>query len=194
MAAHAAQSESCVTWLTTPTIHQQLPSSSGGPSMTASPHETTSIHEVEQHLQPIPESARTNRVSGQFWIWCGANIAPINWVLGALGVGLGLGLADTLTVLILGNLIGMSIFGLFVLMGQKTGVTGMVLSRAAFGRRGNYLPSTIQAALSIGWCAVNTWIVLDLVMALLGKLDVVDPAQNNYGAKIAVAALLMAIQ
>ncbi|MPV87284.1 cytosine permease, partial [Georgenia ruanii] len=62
---------------------------------TTSSHDSASIHDLEQQLQPIPESARTTRVSGQFWIWCGANIAPINWVLGALGVGLGLGLADT---------------------------------------------------------------------------------------------------
>jgi NCS1 nucleoside transporter family len=161
--------------------------------MSANP-EPTSIHDVEEQLQPIPESSRTTNVSGQFWIWCGANIAPINWVLGALGINLGLGLSDTLVVLVLGNLIGMGLFGLFVLLGQRTGVTGMVLGRAAFGRRGNYLPSVIQAALSIGWCAVNTWIILDLVMALLGKLGVVDPAAENYAAKIAVAALLMAIQ
>src|SRR3954467_3909450 len=112
--------------------------------MSANP-EPASVHDVEEKLQPTPESSRTTVVSGQFWIWCGANIAPINWVLGALGVNLGLGLADTLTVLVLGNLIGMSLFGLFVLMGQRTGVTGMVLSRGAFGRRGNYLPSLIQA-------------------------------------------------
>ena len=54
------------------------------------------IHQIEDVLQPIPESVRTSRVSGQFWIWAGANIAPINWVLGALGIGLGLGLRDTL--------------------------------------------------------------------------------------------------
>ena len=45
----------------------------------------------EETLQPIPESARNQRVGGQFWIWAGANIAPINWVLGALGIHLGLG-------------------------------------------------------------------------------------------------------
>ncbi len=152
------------------------------------------IYEVEQVLQPIPEEARTHSVSGQFWIWCGANIAPINWVLGALGIALGLGLRDTLIVLVLGNLIGMALFGLFVLMGQRTGVTGMVLSRAAFGRRGAYLPATIQAALAVGWCAVNTWIILDLVMALLGKIGVVDPDASNYPWKIGVAALIMGIQ
>ena len=104
----------------------------------------------EAWLHPIPESERTRKVSGQFWIWAGANLAPINWVLGALGIQLGLGFADTVTVLVLGNLIGMLLFGCFVLLGQKTGATGMVLARAAFGRRGNYLPAAIQALLVIG--------------------------------------------
>ena len=152
------------------------------------------IHQIEDVLQPIPESVRTTRVSGQFWIWAGANIAPINWVLGALGIGLGLGLWDTLIALIVGNILGMALFGVFVLIGQRTGVTGMVLSRAAFGRCGAYLPATIQAALAIGWCAVNTWIILDLVMALLGQLHLVDPDAANIPAKIAVAAVIMAIQ
>jgi toxin CptA len=150
--------------------------------------------DVEETLQPIPESARTTRVSGQFWIWAGANIAPINWVLGALGINMGLGLADTLAVLVIGNLIGMGLFGLFVLLGQRTGVTGMLLGRSVFGRRGNYLPSAIQALVVIGWCAVNTWIVLDLVIALLGQLGWLDPTEHNYGWKIGVAALIMAIQ
>ena len=162
--------------------------------MSTSAHAPSTITDLEQQLQPIPESARTHRVSGQFWIWCGANIAPINWVLGALGVALGLGLWETVLVLVVGNLIGMSLFGLFVLLGQRTGATGMVLSRAAFGRVGNYLPATIQASLAIGWCAINTWIVLDLVMALLGKLGIVDPASSNHGARILVAGFIMSAQ
>jgi nucleobase:cation symporter-1, NCS1 family len=152
------------------------------------------IHRIEDVLQPIPETVRTSRVSGQFWIWAGANIAPINWVLGALGIGLGLGLRDTLVALIVGNVVGMALFGVFVLIGQRTGVTGMVLSRAAFGRRGAYVPAAIQAVLAIGWCAVNTWIILDLVMALLGQLHLVDPEAPNIAAKVAVAAVIMAIQ
>ncbi|WP_457946572.1 purine-cytosine permease family protein [Pseudarthrobacter sp. alpha12b] len=161
------------------------------------PDQATQDHSAVDHeawLQPIPESARTRKVSGQFWIWAGANLAPINWVLGALGIQLGLGLADTVTVLVLGNLIGMLLFGCFVLLGQKTGATGMVLARAAFGRRGNYLPAAIQALLVIGWCAVNTWIILDLVMALFGTLGWVDPEAPNYAWKIGVATLIMALQ
>lgn len=154
-------------------------------------HGTT---EVEEVLQPIPESLRTTKLSGQFWIWAGANVAPINWILGALGIHLGLGFVDTITVLVVGNLIGMLGFGFFVLLGQKTGATGMLLARGAFGRRGAYLPAAIQATIAIGWSAINTWVILDLVIALFGMIGWVDPAQPNYGPRILVAAAIMAIQ
>lgn len=153
-----------------------------------------STHNVEDILQPVPESARTTKLSGQFWIWAGANVAPINWILGALGITLGLSLADTLTVLILGNVIGMLGFGFFVILGQRTGATGMLLARGAFGRRGAYLPAAIQAVIAIGWSAVNTWVILDLIMALFGMIGWVDPAQTNLGWRIATAAVIMGIQ
>ena len=151
-------------------------------------------HDLESELTVIPESAKTTDLRGQFWIWAGANIAPINWILGALGVTMGLGLLETIAVLVVGNAIGMSLFGMFVVIGQRTGVTGMVLSRAVFGRRGAYVPAAVQALLCIGWCAINTWIVLDLVMALLGRVGLVDPDLNNHAARIVVAGVIMSIQ
>ncbi len=169
-------------------INTYPPTTTSDPA-TASEH---AMHDAELDL--IPEEAKTHSVRGQFWIWAGANIAPINWVLGALGVGMGLGLLETVAVLIAGNAIGMALFGVFVVIGQRTGVTGMVLSRAVFGRRGAYIPAAVQALLCMGWCAVNTWIVLDLVMALLGKIGLIDADATNNGARIAVAAVIMALQ
>jgi NCS1 family nucleobase:cation symporter-1 len=149
------------------------------------------VTEAAEHtLIPIPENARTSTVAHQFWIWMGANIAPINWVLGALGIYLGLSLWQTIGVLVLGNLIGMAIFGFFVLMGQNTAVSQMVLSRAAFGRRGAYLPALMQGLLAVGWCAINTWIILDLVIALFDKIGI----HGGNGLKIGVVIVIMAIQ
>ena len=127
------------------------------------------VEEVETMLRPVPDSARESSAMHQFWIWSGANLAPINWFLGSLGILIGLSFAQTVLVMVVGNLIGMSVFGFFVLMGQKTGVSQMVQARSAFGRRGAYLPTFIQLVISAGWCAVNTWIILDLVLALFGS-------------------------
>ncbi len=129
---------------------------------------------IEKHnsIAPVPEEYKDATPLDQFWIWAGANIAPINWVLGALGIVLGLGFWETVIVLAIGNAIGVAIFGAFVLMGQRTGVTQMVLTRSAFGRRGAYFPAFFQIVIATGWIAINTWIILDLSVALLEKLGI----------------------
>jgi nucleobase:cation symporter-1, NCS1 family len=149
------------------------------------------IH-LERHnsIEPVPDEYKDATPLDQFWIWAGANIAPINWVLGALGIVLGLGFWDTVVVLAAGNVLGVAIFGLFVLMGQRTGVTQMVLTRSAFGRRGAYLPALFQMVIATGWIAVNTWIILDLTTALLERLGL----PGTPLAKVILVLLIMAIQ
>ena len=142
-------------------------------------------------IEPVPAADRDSTPLQQFWIWAGANIAPINWVLGALGIILGLSLVETVLVLVIGNLAGCAIFGVFCIMGARTGVNQMTLSRAAFGRRGAYLPATAQLLMTMGWLGVNTWVVLDLALAILTHLGVHNPGT---GTKYAVGILIMAIQ
>src|SRR5687767_11771281 len=145
----------------------------------------------EHGIEPIPADDRTSTPLRQFWIWAGANPAPINWVLGALGIILGLSLVATLLVLVVGNLAGCTLFGLFCIMGLRTGVNQMVLSRAAFGRRGAYLPATAQMLMTMGWLGVNTWVVLDLVLGIFEEMGYENPGT---GTKYAVGIGIMAVQ
>ncbi|MFF5264373.1 purine-cytosine permease family protein [Actinomadura viridis] len=144
----------------------------------------------EHGIEPIPASSRDSTPWQQFWIWCGANIAPINWVLGALGVTLGLSLLETLAVIALGNLVGCAVFGLFNVMGHRTGVNQMVLGRGPFGRRGAIVPGLVQGLLTMGWVGVNTWVVLDLVIEILAQMGV----HGGTGLRYLVAGLIMAVQ
>ena len=141
-------------------------------------------------IEPIPEADRTSTVLQQFWIWAGANLAPINWVLGALGIVLGLSLLETFLVVALGNIVGCALFGLFCVMGHRTGVNQMVLSRAAYGRRGAYLPAVGQVLMAMGWLGVNTWIVLDLAVGVLEELGI----SGGEGTRYAIGFSIMAIQ
>ena len=145
----------------------------------------------EHGIEPIPEADRDSTPLRQFWIWAGANIAPINWILGALGIILGLSLVETLLVLVIGNAVGCALFGFFCIMGHRTGVNQMVLSRAAFGRRGAYLPATAQLLMTMGWLGVNTWVVLDLVLGIFKEIGYDNPGQ---GTKYAVGIAIMAVQ
>src|SRR3954471_18420610 len=142
-------------------------------------------------IAPVPAADRDSTPLQQFWIWSGANIAPINWVLGALGIILGLSLVETMIVVVLGNLVGCALFGLFCIMGHRTGVNQMVLSRAAFGRRGAYLPAAAQMIMTMGWLGVNTWVVLDLVLGIFKHVGYDHPGT---GTKYAVGIGIMAVQ
>jgi nucleobase:cation symporter-1, NCS1 family len=141
-------------------------------------------------IEPIPAGSRDCSPWELFWIWSGANIAPINWVLGALGITLGLSLVETLLVVVGGNVVGCAVFGAFNVIGHRTAVNQMVLGRAPFGRYGSVVPGVMQFLLTMGWVGVNTWVVLDLVLAILKELGVGDAPWLDF----VVAAAIMGIQ
>jgi nucleobase:cation symporter-1, NCS1 family len=145
----------------------------------------------EHGIAPVRPEDRTSTPARQFWIWAGANIAPINWILGALGIILGLSLVETILVLVIGNVVGCAFFGLFCVIGHRTGVNMMVLSRTAFGRRGAYLPAAVQLLMTMGWLGVNTWVVLDLVLGIFKHMGYDNPGT---GTKYAVGIGIMAVQ
>ena len=144
------------------------------------------IHSIE----PIPDADRDSTGPQQMWIWAGANIAPVNWALGALGIILKLGLWETIAVIVFGNIVGCAIFAAFTVMGHKTGVNQMVLSRSAFGRRGAYLPSLLMFLMTLGWIGVNTYFPVKISMAILGQFGIPDTLLTTF----IVMTLVMVIQ
>ena len=162
--------------------------------MTASPsaptRETDAVPFDAHGIEPIPAESRDSTPAEQFWIWFGANLAPINWVLGALGIVLGLSLLETVIVVAVGNLLGCALFGLFNVIGYRTAVNQMVLGRAPFGRRGSVVPGVIQCLLTMAWVGVNTWVVLDLAIGVLAELGI----EGGTALRYAVAAVIMLAQ
>jgi NCS1 family nucleobase:cation symporter-1 len=162
--------------------------------MSITDHERQELAEaarIDPHgIEPIPDADRDSTPVQQFWIWAGANIAPINWVLGALGIVLGLSLIETILVVTIGNLVGCALFGAFCVMGHRTGVNQMVLSRSAFGRRGAYVPGVAQLLLTMGWVGVNTWVVLDLTLGVLDEIGL----EGGTTLKYVIGFFLMAVQ
>jgi NCS1 nucleoside transporter family len=144
------------------------------------------VHSIE----PIPEKDKDSTGPQQMWIWAGANIAPINWALGALGIVLKLGLLETIAVIVVGNIVGCAIFAAFTVMGHKTGVNQMVLCRSAFGRRGAYLPSALMFVMTLGWIGVNTYFPVKIAVAILGQFGMSDTWLTN----LVVVTVVMVLQ
>ena len=151
---------------------------------------TSELRADVHSIEPIPDADRDSTGLQQMWIWAGANIAPINWVLGALGIVLKLGLLETIAVVVLGNIVGCAIFASFTVMGHKTGVNQMVLSRSAFGRRGAYLPSLLMFLMTLGWIGVNTYFPVKIGVAILSQFGIADTGLTN----LVVMTLVMVVQ
>jgi nucleobase:cation symporter-1, NCS1 family len=146
---------------------------------------------VDQHgIEPIPDRDRDSTAWQQFWIWFGANMAPLYWVVGGLGPQLGLSLVQSIVVMVVGQVAGALVFGAFTLMGKRTGVSQFALGRMAFGRRGNNLPSIINGVITLAWIGVYTYVVLDLATYCLHKVGLPDNRATAYGA----AAVIMLVQ
>src|SRR5262249_17599207 len=148
-----------------------------GAAMTT--HARAELRADVHSIEPIPEADKDSTGLQQMWIWAGANIAPINWALGALGIVLKLGLWETIAVIVLGNVVGCAIFAAFTVMGHKPGVNQMVLQRSAFGRRGAYLPSALMFLMTLGWIGVNTYFPVKIAVAILGQFGIGDTWLTN---------------
>lgn len=151
---------------------------------------TTELRSDIHSIEPIPDSDRDSTGPQQMWIWAGANIAPVNWALGALGIILKLGLWETIAVIVFGNIVGCAIFAAFTVMGHKTGVNQMVLSRSAFGRRGAYLPSLLMFLMTLGWIGVNTYFPVKISMAILAQFGIPETLLTTF----IIMTIVMVIQ
>jgi nucleobase:cation symporter-1, NCS1 family len=144
----------------------------------------------EHGIEPIADVDRDSTAWQQFWIWFGANVAPLYWIAGAIGPQLGLSLIQSIVIMVLGQAVGALIFGAFTLMGKRTGASQFALSRAAFGRRGNNAPSLINGLVTLAWIGLYTYVVLDLAAYCLHELGLPDTHAVKYG----VAATIMILQ
>jgi NCS1 nucleoside transporter family len=108
-------------------------------------------------VEAIPEADRHGKPWNLFAVWTSPNLEFATIYVGALGVFFGLSFTQAVLGAILGNALGA--LGSYFLTqdGPKYGVPQMVLSRVAFGRLGNILPSIFNAgAAGLGWFAVNS--------------------------------------
>jgi NCS1 family nucleobase:cation symporter-1 len=90
-------------------------------------------------------------------VWSSPNLEFATIFIGALAIFAGLNVWQAILALALGNALAAVTHGWFSSWGPRHGVPQMVLSRAAFGLRGNILPAgTSTLVAGIGWFAVNT--------------------------------------
>jgi len=110
-------------------------------------------------IEPVPASERHGRAVELFWLWCGANVAVISVVYGAILAIMGLNLWQAALVALIGTAISFFLVGVLSVSGKVGGAPALIISRAVFGRWGNVPPTLISWVNLLGWETINTIIV-----------------------------------
>ncbi|MGW0563904.1 purine-cytosine permease family protein [Streptomyces sp. NPDC003016] len=129
------------------------------------------VFRVETHgIDPIPDEERHGSAKDLFWLWFGSNLTFTYVINGALAVAFGLSFWQATAVVVIG---GLPFFAISAagLSGIRTGTATLVISRAAFGTRGNWPAGMLNWVVSIGYTIVNTVVgtlALEVLLAELG--------------------------
>ncbi len=142
--------------------------------------------QVEAHgLDVIGDTERKGTPRTLFWPWFGANVGVLGLSYGAFALGFGISFWQALVAGSLGIVLSFLLCGFIAVAGKRGSVPTMVLSRAAYGVRGNRLPSTISWMLTVGW-----EIVL-VSLATMATATVFDRLGWGGGTETKVVALVL---
>ncbi len=142
---------------------------------TATPRRTTrverSMFAVESTgIEVIHGTHRKGAAKELFWPWFGANVSILGLSYGAFALGFGISFWQALFAGLFGITFSFLLCGLVALAGRRGSAPTMVLSRAAFGIRGNRLPAAISWLLTVGWETVLTILATLATAAVFERL------------------------
>jgi purine-cytosine permease-like protein len=145
-------------------------------------------------IQPIPESERHGKPFDMFWIWCAANISILGMTYGGfLVVFYGLNLPQAIAAAIVGTVVGFILVGYISLAGMLGSAPTLILSRAAFGVRGNAIPTAVSYVSLVGWETILVALATFSAEAVLDRLGVASGKPTLAVSFVIIAAVTIAI-
>jgi len=145
-------------------------------------------------IEIIPESDRTARPRDLFWPWFAANVSVFGMSYGSFLLGFGISLWQATVVAVVGIAVSFFLCGLIAIAGKRGSAPTMVLSRAAFGVRGQKVPGVVSWLTSIGWetsLAITAVLATTTVLHTLGWVGADGDVLVKVIATVLVAALIV---
>jgi len=99
----------------------------------------------------IAESERSGKANSLFWPWAGANVSLLALSYGAFFLGFGVSFRQATWAAIIGTVLSFLVVGISSLAGKRSNAPTMILSRAAFGVKGNIVPGALSYLIFVGW-------------------------------------------
>jgi nucleobase:cation symporter-1, NCS1 family len=146
----------------------------------------------ENGINVITEGERKGQPRELFWPWFGANVSVLGLSYGAYILGFGISFWQALVVGLVGIIVSFVLCGIIATAGKRGSAPTMVLSRAAYGVRGNRLPSGISWLLCVGWETVLTVIAVLATSTVFTRLGWGGGNGVKAVAMVVIAALIIA--
>jgi NCS1 family nucleobase:cation symporter-1 len=148
--------------------------------------------QVETHgLDVIGDAERKGTPRQLFWPWFGANVSILGLSYGAFALGFGISFWQALIAGLIGIIVSFLLCGFVAVAGKRGSAPTMVLSRAAYGVRGNRLPSVVSWVLTVGWETVLTSLATMATATVLGRLGWGGGTETKVVALILISALVV---
>jgi NCS1 family nucleobase:cation symporter-1 len=136
-------------------------------------------------INVISESERKGLPRELFWPWFGANVSVLGLSYGSYILGFGISFWQAVVVGAVGVVFSFWLCGVIATAGKRGSAPTMVLSRAAYGVRGNRLPAAISWLLCVGWETALS------VIAVLATSTVFTRLGWGGGTGVKVVAMLV---
>ena len=136
-------------------------------------------------INVIPDAERKGRPRDLFWPWFGSNVSILGLGYGAFAYYFGISFWQGLFAGLLGVIASFLLCGFVAVAGKRGSAPTLVLSRAAFGVRGNKLPAVLSWILTVGWETVL------VILATLATATVFDRLGWGGGTTTKVVAMLV---
>ncbi|MEW2568648.1 cytosine permease [Streptomyces sp. NPDC047070] len=148
--------------------------------------------QVEAHgLDVIGDGERKGTPRTLFWPWFGANVSILGLSYGSFVLGFGISFWQALAAGVIGIVFSFLLCGLVAVAGKRGSAPTMVLSRAAYGVRGNQLPAVVSWMLTVGWETVLTALATMATSTVLDRLGPGGGTGTEVVALIVVGALVV---
>src|SRR6478609_2459636 len=142
-------------------------------------------------INVIHDAERKGRPIQLFWPWFAANVSVLGISYGAFTLGFSISFGQAVVAGVIGILFSFLLCGFIALAGKRGSAPTMVLSRAAFGVRGNLLPSAISWLLTVGWETVLTALATLATATVFDRLGWGGGTPTKVIALVVVAALIV---
>jgi nucleobase:cation symporter-1, NCS1 family len=145
----------------------------------------------ENGINVIAENERRGLPRELFWPWFGANVSVLGLSYGSFVLGFGISFVQAAIVGLVGIVFSFWLCGIIATAGNRGSAPTMVLSRAAFGVRGNRLPSAISWLLCVGWETALTVIAVLATSTVFTRIGWSGGSATKVVAMIVVAGLII---